>query len=34
MEDWLVDVAEGTVGGYKEIIFNISGEDVYGQLKI
>ena len=29
----LVDVAEGTVGGYKEIIFNISGEDVYGQLK-
>ena len=29
----LDDVAEGTVGGYKEIIFNISGEDVYGQLK-
>ena len=29
----LVDVAEGTAGGYKEIIFNISGEDVYGQLK-
>ena len=29
----LVDVAEGSVGGYKEIIFNISGEDVYGQLK-
>ena len=29
----LVDVADGTVGGYKEIIFNINGEDVYGQLK-
>jgi len=29
----LVDVADGTAGGYKEIIFNISGEDVYGQLK-
>ncbi len=29
----LVDVAEGTSGGYKEIILNINGEDVYGQLK-
>ena len=29
----LVDIAEGTAGGYKEIIFNISGDDVYGQLK-
>ena len=29
----LVDVAEGTAGGYKEIIFNINGDDVYGQLK-
>ena len=29
----LVDVTEGTVGGYKEIIFNVSGENVYGQLK-
>ena len=29
----LVDIAEGTSGGYKEIIFNIIGEDVYGQLK-
>jgi|TARA_B100001964_G_scaffold118653_1_gene132081 peptide chain release factor 1 len=29
----LVDVAEGTSGGYKEIIFNINGKDVYGQLK-
>lgn len=23
----------GTVGGYKEVVFNIKGEDVYGQLK-
>ena len=29
----LVDVAEGTSGGYKEIIFNVNGEDVYGMLK-
>ena len=29
----LVDIAEGTSGGYKEIIFNINGDDVYGQLK-
>ena len=29
----LVDIADGTSGGYKEIIFNISGDDVYGQLK-
>ena len=29
----LVDVAEGTSGGYKEIIFNVNGEDVYGTLK-
>ncbi len=29
----LVDVADGTSGGYKEIIFNVIGEDVYGQLK-
>lgn len=29
----LVDIAEGTSGGYKEIIFNVVGEDVYGQLK-
>ena len=28
-----VDAAEGTVGGYKEIIFNVKGENVYGQLK-
>ena len=29
----LVDFADGTSGGYKEIIFNVTGEDVYGQLK-
>ena len=29
----LVDIADGTSGGYKEIIFNVSGDDVYGQLK-
>ena len=28
-----VDVAEGTSGGYKEIIFNVNGDDVYGMLK-
>src|SRR3546814_14366198 len=29
----LVDFTEGTVGGYKEIIINVSGEDVYGTLQ-
>lgn len=29
----LIDAMEGTAGGYKEIIVNISGEDVYGKLK-
>ena len=29
----LVDSSVGTSGGFKEIIFNISGENVYGQLK-
>lgn len=29
----LVDYTEGTSGGYKEIIANITGEDVYGMLK-
>ncbi|PID69646.1 MAG: peptide chain release factor 1 [Flavobacteriales bacterium] len=29
----IVDVSEGTSGGYKEIIFSISGEDVYGDMK-
>lgn len=28
-----VDSSEGTNGGYKEIIFEVSGEDVYGELK-
>ncbi|MCL2596834.1 MAG: peptide chain release factor 1 [Paludibacter sp.] len=26
-------ISEGTIGGFKEIIFNISGDDVYGTLK-
>ena len=29
----LVDVSEGTSGGYKEVIFEVNGEDVYGHLK-
>lgn len=29
----VVDVLEGTAGGYKEIIATVSGEDVYGVLK-
>jgi peptide chain release factor 1 len=29
----LVDYTEGTVGGYKEVVFNVSGDNVYGQLK-
>lgn len=29
----VVDVTEGTVGGYKEVILKVSGDDVYGQLK-
>lgn len=29
----VVDFTEGTAGGYKEIILNITGEDVYGILK-
>lgn len=28
-----VDMTEGTVGGFKEIIFNVTGDNVYGQLK-
>ncbi len=28
-----VDVSEGTSGGFKEIIFEVSGEDVYGTMK-
>lgn len=29
----LVDMTEGTVGGYKEVIVNVSGKDVYGTMK-
>ncbi|MDY0101354.1 MAG: peptide chain release factor 1 [Lentimicrobium sp.] len=29
----LVDHTDGTVGGYKEIILNVSGDNVYGLLK-
>lgn len=29
----VIDYTEGTVGGYKEIIIEVSGEDVYGTLK-
>ena len=29
----VVDVTEGTAGGYKEVILNVRGEDVYGTLK-
>ncbi len=29
----VVDMTEGTVGGYKEIIMNVTGEDVFGTLK-
>lgn len=29
----LMDFTEGTSGGYKEIICNLSGEDVYGKMK-
>jgi peptide chain release factor 1 len=28
-----VDASEGTAGGFKEVIFEVSGEDVYGTLK-
>jgi peptide chain release factor 1 len=29
----VVDVSEGTSGGFKEIIFSVEGDDVYGDLK-
>ncbi len=29
----VMDVTEGTSGGYKEVILKVIGEDVYGQLK-
>jgi peptide chain release factor 1 len=33
---WKVDVthvSEGTAGGYKEVVFNVTGHNVYGELK-
>ncbi|MDD3281347.1 MAG: PCRF domain-containing protein, partial [Bacteroidales bacterium] len=35
-KNWKIDVVsvtEGTVGGFKEIVFNVMGEKVYGLLK-
>src|SRR5690606_31501320 len=29
----VMNVTEGTAGGYKEVILKVTGEDVYGQLK-
>jgi peptide chain release factor 1 len=29
----VVDMSEGTSGGFKEVIFEVTGEDVYGTLK-
>jgi len=29
----VVDISEGTVGGFKEIIFEVKGDNVYGQMK-
>jgi peptide chain release factor 1 len=29
----LVDFTEGTMGGFKEIIFNVTGDGAYGQMK-
>ncbi|MCK5846154.1 MAG: peptide chain release factor 1 [Bacteroidales bacterium] len=29
----IVDIAEGTMGGFKEIVLNVSGKDVYGTMK-
>ena len=29
----VVDVTEGTAGGYKEVIFDVTGDGAYGQLK-
>lgn len=29
----VMDVTQGTVGGYKEVVLKVSGEDVYGTLK-
>jgi peptide chain release factor 1 len=36
IKGWKIEVtsfSEGTIGGYKEIIFTVSGENVYGTLK-
>lgn len=35
-EKWkmeIIDYTEGTSGGYKEVIANVAGEDVYGKMK-
>lgn len=35
-KNWTMEVAnlnEGSVGGFKEVVFSVSGEDVYGTLK-
>ncbi|AEV32422.1 peptide chain release factor 1 [Owenweeksia hongkongensis] len=29
----VLDVSEGTMGGYKEVVIEVTGEDVYGTLK-
>jgi peptide chain release factor 1 len=29
----VVDVTDGTAGGYKEVIFNVKGDGAYGQMK-
>lgn len=29
----LVDATESSAGGYKEVVFNVTGDNVYGQLK-
>jgi len=29
----VVDISAGTMGGYKEIVFNVSGDNAYGTLK-
>ncbi len=29
----LIDFSDGTAGGYKEVIFNVSGENTFGRLK-
>ena len=28
-----VDSTEGTMGGFKEVIFNVTGDNVYGTMK-